>query len=165
MFHDDYDAAPFEPVHDAGQPPFECGRRGPWGGGPRMHGRHGHRGFGHEHGPHGRGDFEPEPGPEWRGGFGPGRGPWGRRGWRAPFGQGGPHFGPPWTRGGFDPERFAAFQTLRPSIASLMALLRAADARQLRQIQGVLDDTRRRIAAILAEDQPARPSEPAQTSF
>lgn len=152
MFHESYDRPPFEPAHDAGQPPFERGWRGPRARGPHMHG------------PHWRGDFGPEHRPHERGEFGPGRGSWGR-GWRAPFGHGGPHFGPPWARGGFDPERFAAFQSLRPSIGSLMALLRAADARQLRQIQGVLDDTRKRIAAILAEDQPVSPSEPTQTTF
>jgi hypothetical protein len=41
-----------------------------------------------------------------------------------------------------------------------MSLLRAADARQIPAIKVALEDTRRRIAAILAEEMPPTPPTP-----
>lgn len=78
---------------------------------------------------------------------------------------GGPRFGGgPWGRhsrhGGSGREpRGEAFRTLPPSVGNLIALLRASDPAQAGQIKAVLDDARRRIAAILAET----PSTPTPT--
>jgi len=83
-----------------------------------------------------------------------------------PFGHGGPRFGGgPWGRHGQHggPEREArseAFRTLRPSVGNLIALLRASDPAQAGQIKAVLDEARRRIAAIMAET----PSSPTPTT-
>ena len=114
-------------------------------------------------------------------------GPWGWGGPRPPFAHGGPGFMPPFARGHHfggpfghggprfgggswgrhswhgGPEREArgeAFRTLRPSVGNLIALLRASDPAQASQIKAVLDDARRRIAAILAET----PSAPTPTT-
>lgn len=114
------------------------------------------RGWGGPRGPHAhRHDAQPhaEAG---HAGFGP-------QGWggpRPPFAHGGP-----WGRHGRHggPEREArgeAFRTLRPSVEGLVALLRASDPAQAGQIKAVLDDARRRIAAILAET----PSTPTPTT-
>ena len=114
------------------------------------------RGWGGPRGPHAhRHDAQPhaEAG---HAGFGP-------QGWggpRPPFAHGGP-----WGRHGRHggPEREArgeAFRTLRPSVEGLIALLRASDPAQAGQIKAVLDDARRRIAAILAET----PSTPTPTT-
>jgi hypothetical protein len=47
--------------------------------------------------------------------------------------------------------------SLQPVIGQIMALLSAADSRQMGAIQAALEDTRRRIAAILAEQTPSNP--------
>jgi hypothetical protein len=48
-------------------------------------------------------------------------------------------------------------RSLQPVIGQIMALLSAADPRQMGAIQAALEDTRRRIAAILAEELPSNP--------
>jgi len=53
-----------------------------------------------------------------------------------------------------------ALRTLRPSVGTPIALLRASDPAQAGQIKVVLDDAQRRIAAILAET----PSTPTPTT-
>jgi len=97
----------------------------------------------------------------------PGRGPraWGD--WPSSEGRGDRRDGPPWRRGewgrewGRDrgpwqgPGREGA-RGLRHDIQTIVALVRAADARQIDEVRAVLADARKRIAAILAEAQPAR---------
>ena len=131
-----------------------------WGG-PR--GPHAHRHDAQPHAEAGHAGFGPQgwdgPRPPFAHG-GPGFEPPFVRGhhFGGPFGHGhgGPRFGGPWGRHGRHggPEREArgeAFRTLRPSVEGLVALLRASDPAQAGQIKAVLDDARRRIAAILAE--------------
>jgi hypothetical protein len=45
-------------------------------------------------------------------------------------------------------------------IGQIVSLLRAADARHIPAIKVALEDTRRRIAAILAEEMPPTPPAP-----
>ncbi len=129
-----------------GPPPAEEGH-GPEEGPGWMHHEH-HR----RHHRHGNERF----GPPWM---------WGRRPFGPPWMWGGQPFGPPWARGWGrgGPEQGQereAFRNLRPVIGQIMALLRAADARNVPAIQAALEDTRRRIAAILAEETPPAPPAP-----
>jgi hypothetical protein len=116
-----------------------------------MHHGHHHHHHGHDH---------ERFGPPWM---------WGRRPFGPPWAWGGQPFGPPWARGwgrgGPEQEQEReAFRTLRPVIGQIMALLRAADARHIPAIKVALEDTRRRIAAILAEETPAPPAPPTPTA-
>jgi len=159
MFTDHYGAR-FGPGH----PPFGRGYwRGAYGPWPGKHG-HRHGGWGRRRRPRllpmllmalaaraawqsaqhrGGWGWDEGRGPQW------GRGPWGRGGWRR-------HEHKHEHRHG---QGRAAFFSLRSEIGPLAMLLRdafrgGADERQLDEIRTVLGEARRRILAILSEQQP-----------
>ena len=105
------------------------------------HHEHGHHGHGHHDQGHGCGHGVHFFTRHMHGAFGH-HGRWGDR-----------HFGPPWAQ-----RHDEGDSPLRGSVFALLALVRAAQPGQEESVRAVLDEARRRIAAIFAESVPATPT-------